>query len=144
MFNNFCAEYAELTDDELLHLASDRASLTTEAATALDAELQRRKLTESDRLKHEQFVQRQERRESRRRYRKFVGTRNDYQGLFEVFCAVVTMAMIWIVYIALPSGWHMQTDWENAAVEAMFPIVLIAVVGKPWWRRITFWMSWAV
>jgi hypothetical protein len=38
--------------------------LTTEAATALDAELRRRNLTESDRVEHQKFVKRQERRES--------------------------------------------------------------------------------
>jgi hypothetical protein len=46
MLNDFFTEYSERSDDELLLLASDRASLTTEAATALDAELCRRHLTE--------------------------------------------------------------------------------------------------
>ncbi len=47
MLNDFSTEYSERSDDELLLLASDRASLTTEAAAALDAELRRRNLTES-------------------------------------------------------------------------------------------------
>ena len=65
MLDKFSTEYADRTDDELLHLASDRESLTTEAATALDAELHRRQLTESDRLRHQKFVARIEKREAR-------------------------------------------------------------------------------
>jgi hypothetical protein len=46
MLNDFSADYSERSDDELLLLTSDRASLTTEAAVALDAELCRRNLRE--------------------------------------------------------------------------------------------------
>ena len=53
---NFPAEYSERSDDELLQLASDRSSLTNEAAAVLDDELRRRSLIESDRAKHQQFV----------------------------------------------------------------------------------------
>jgi len=45
----FSAEYSERSDDELLRLASDRSSLTNEAAAALDDELRRRNLTAPDR-----------------------------------------------------------------------------------------------
>jgi hypothetical protein len=62
MLNDFFTEYSERSDDELLLLASDRASLTTEAATALDAELCRRHLTEFDQVRHQQFVKRNEQR----------------------------------------------------------------------------------
>jgi hypothetical protein len=50
MLNDFSTEYSERSHDELLQLASERHSLTTEAASALDAELRRRNLTESDPL----------------------------------------------------------------------------------------------
>jgi hypothetical protein len=53
---NFSAEYSQRSDDELLQLESDRFSLTSEAAAALDDELHQQKLTESDRAKHQQFV----------------------------------------------------------------------------------------
>ena len=62
MLTDFTTEYSPRSDDELLHLATQRHSLTTEAATALDAELRRRNLTESDRVEQQKFVKRQERR----------------------------------------------------------------------------------
>src|SRR4051812_21867148 len=103
MLNRFSTEYAERTDDELLHLASDRDSLTVEAANALDAELRRRNLTESDRVKHQKFVARVEKREARRRHRKIFGPRRTEPGPWlELFCAVVVVALIWIIYLALP------------------------------------------
>ena len=63
MLNDFSIEYSERSDDELLHLATQRHSLTTEAAAALDVELRRRNLTESDRVEHQKFEERQGRRE---------------------------------------------------------------------------------
>lgn len=74
MLNKFSIEYSERSDDELLELASDRVSLTTEAAAALDAELRRRNLTESDQAKHQHFVKRNEQRDATRRRRKIFGT----------------------------------------------------------------------
>ena len=73
MIIDFSAEYSHRSDDELLHLASQRHTLTPEAAAALDAELRLRKLTESDRLEHQKFVRRQERHEGRRRRWKIPG-----------------------------------------------------------------------
>src|SRR5215470_1720316 len=62
MPSDFSVSYFERSDDDLLLLASDRASLTTEAGLALDAELRRRNLTESDRVKYQQFIKHDERR----------------------------------------------------------------------------------
>jgi len=76
---NFSAEYSERSDDEILLLASDRDSLTGEAATALDAELRRRNLTQSDQVKYQQFVKRNEQREARRRRRRA------WEILWEIF-----------------------------------------------------------
>jgi hypothetical protein len=42
---NFSAEYSQRSVDELLQLESDRFSLTSEAAAALDDELHQQKLT---------------------------------------------------------------------------------------------------
>ena len=52
-------EYSQRSDDELLQLATQRHSLTTEAVAALDAELHRRNLTDSDRVEHQRFVKEQ-------------------------------------------------------------------------------------
>jgi hypothetical protein len=61
---NFSAEYSQRSDDELLQLASDRFSLTSGAAAALDDELHQRHVTECDRATHQQFVRRREQREA--------------------------------------------------------------------------------
>ena len=144
MSNDFFTEYSQLSDGELLHLASDLESLTTEAATALEAELQRRHLTESDRVQYEKFVERTENREARRRRRRLFGTRKEHTDWFAVFCSVVVMVLLWLFYVALPSRFHMMADWEKSAPEVMIASVILAAFSRPWWRRISFWFSWMV
>src|SRR2546421_10897285 len=108
MPNDLFTGYSERNDDELLHLASARHSLTTEAATALDAELRRRNLTESDRIQHQRFVKRQERCESRRRRRKTFGTFKDQLTWRDLLWTLVAMVLLWLTYLALPSRYHMK------------------------------------
>ena len=144
MLNDFSAEYFERTDDELLLLASDRDSLTTEAANALDAELSRRNLTESDQAKHEQFVKRNEQRDEKRRRRRIFGTRRDRRSWVDLFWALIAIALISFTYLALPSRYHMKPDWQEAAVDVMFASVFIAAPSSVWERKITFWMSLAI
>ena len=141
MLNDFSTEYSERSDDELLLLASDRASLTTEAAAALDAELRRRNLTESDQVKHQQFVRRNEQREAKKRRRKIFGTRRDRGAWLDLLWAILAMALISFIYLVLPNRFHMKPDWQEAAVHVMFASVFVAVVSRPWWRKIGFWMS---
>jgi len=141
MLDNFSTQYSERSDDELLLLASDRASLTSEAAAALDAELRRRNLTESDQVTHQQFVKRNEQREARRRRRKIFGKRSDRSKWVDVFWTLLAIALVSFTYFALPSRYHMRPDWQEAAVHVMFASVFIAVVGSSWWRKIGFWMS---
>ncbi len=138
---NFSTEYSERSEDELLRLASDRASLTTEAVGALDAELRRRGLTESDQVKHQQFVKRTEQREAKKRCRKEFGSRRDRGAWLDLFWAMLAMALISFTYFSLPSRYRMTPDWQEAAADVMFSSVLIAVVGRSWWRRLGFWMS---
>ena len=78
---NFSAEYSDLSDDELLLLASDRASLTAEAAAALDVELRRRNLTPSDQTKYLHFVKRNEQLEVLRRRKRAWEILRDIFGL---------------------------------------------------------------
>src|SRR5215813_8853949 len=91
MFKDFVAEYSERSNDDLLQLASDRASLTTEAAIALDTELRRRNLTQSDQAKYQQFVKRNEQREAKRRRRRGWGI---LWEILDLFWALVAMALI--------------------------------------------------
>jgi hypothetical protein len=141
MLNDFSTEYSKRSDDELLALASDRASLTIEAASALEAELRRRSLTDSDQAKHQQFVRRNEQREAKRRRRKIFGLRREPRTWVDLFWALVAIALISITYLALPSQYHMKPDWQEAAVDVMFASVFIAIASSFWWRKITFWMS---
>lgn len=138
---NFSAEYSERSDDELLQLTSDRSSLTNEAAVALDDELRRRTLTESDRTEHQQFVRRKERREATRRRRKIFGRRSDRSKWVDLLWTLLAIALISSAYVALPNRYHMKPDWQEAAVHVMFASVFITVVGRSWWRKIGFWMS---
>jgi hypothetical protein len=141
MLSNFSTDYSERSDDELLLLASDRASLTTEAAVTLDAELRRRNLTESDQVKYQQFVKRNEQRDAKKRRRKIFGTRMDRYSWVELFWILLTVALISFTYLALPSRYHMKPDWQEAAVPVMLASVFIAVGGRSWRRKIGFWMS---
>jgi hypothetical protein len=76
MFADFQREYGELSDDELLQVASDRQSLTDDAKSALGAEMRNRNLMATDLAKHQSFVQRSEQRERRRRNRRLFGRRH--------------------------------------------------------------------
>jgi hypothetical protein len=142
MPNDLFTGYSERSDDELLHLASARHSLTTEAATALDAELRRRNLTESDRVQHQRVVKRREQREARRHRRKTFGTLKDRFTWLDLLWALLAMALISFAYLALPSRYHMKPDWQEAAVCMMIASVVIVVGSRSiFWRKLAFWMS---
>jgi hypothetical protein len=144
MPNDAWAEYRERSDDELLHLASERTSLTAPAAAALDAELSRRHLTESDLAKHQQSVKRTERKEARRRRRKAFGIPTDPGDWLEVAWAAGVISVISIMYLALPSRFHMRSDWQEAAFLMIFVSAFVGVAARTWWREVAFWISLAV
>jgi len=139
MLTDFSTVYSQRGDDELLHLATQRHSLTTEAAAALDAELRRRNLTESDQVEHQKFVKRQERREFRGRRRKIFGKRQF--SWLELLSAFVAMAVIAFAYLALPKRYHLKPDWEEAAVYVMIAYVVVTVGWRSLWRDIAFWIA---
>ena len=141
MLSDFSTEYAQRSDDELLLLASDRASLTSEASAALDAELGRRNLTQSDQRKYQHFVHRSEQREAKKRLRKLVGTPQERGGWLDVFWALFAMSVIAAAYLALPERFQLKPDWQGAAVNMMFASVFIAVSCRFWWRKVAFWFS---
>jgi hypothetical protein len=139
MLTDFSTEYSQRSDDELLQLATQRHYLTAEAAVALDAELRRRNLTESDRIEHQKFAKRQERREGRRRRRKIFG-KLQFSWL-EWLSAFVAMAVIAVAYLALPKRYHLKPDWEEAALCVMIASVIVIVGWRSLWRDIAFWMT---
>ena len=140
MVNDFVMEYAKRSDDELLLLACHQASLTSEAAASLDAELRRRNLTKSDQAEYQRFVHRMERREYRsRRPRKLFGV--GHFSLLQLFWALVAMGLISFAYLALPNRYHLKPDWEEAAACVTIASVVIAVGWRSLWRDMAFWMA---
>jgi hypothetical protein len=113
--------------------------LTTEAAAALDAELRRRNLTESDRVEYQKFVKRQERREWRRRRWKIPGLK-DRLTWRDILGAFAAMAFIGFTYFALPSRYHLNHDWEEASVIVTITSVMVVFAASSS-RKISFWMS---
>jgi hypothetical protein len=145
MSTDFSAEYSKRSDDELLQLKSERHSLITEAADALDAELHRRNLTESDGVEHLRFVKKQEQRETKRQRAKVRGWRFGYlRGLTRVDLLwwLAAVAVISYIYLALPSRDRMGPDWQDAAVIVMLTSVGIAIASRRLLsRKFAFWIS---
>ena len=143
MPDDFIDEYSKRSDDELLHLASERHSLTTEAAAALDAELRRRNLTEFDRIEHQRFVKRQEQREAKKHRRKMFVPFKYQMSWPDILGAFGAVALILCAYIALPSRFHfIKSDWQDTTFLVMMTSVIIAVAcRKALWRKFTFWIS---
>jgi hypothetical protein len=139
MLTNFSTEYAQRSDDELSALATQRHSLTQEAVTALDAELRRRNLTESDRVEHQKFVKHQERREYRGHCSKIFGKRQfSWRELLSGFVALGVIA--W-AYFSLPKPYRLKPDWEEAAVCVVIVSVFVIVGWRSLWGYITFWIA---
>jgi hypothetical protein len=139
MLTNFSTEYAQRSDDELLELATQRHSLTQEAVTALDAELRRRNLTESDRVEHQKFVKHQERREYRGHRRKIFGKRQF--SWRESLSGFVALGVIAWAYFSLPKPYRLKPDWEEAAVCMVIASVFVIVGWRSLWGNITFWIA---
>jgi len=141
---DFSTEYSQRSDDELLHLASQRHSLATDAAVALDAELHRRSLTESDRIEHERFVKRQEQSEieSRKQNRIAFAPFRYLLSWRDLLWAFGIIALISFTYLALPRRYHMGSEWQDAAFIVMITSILVAVSSQSIFRRrIVFWIS---
>jgi hypothetical protein len=143
MDKDFPLEYSKRSDDELLRLATERASLTARADAALTDELRRRNLKESDQAKHQRSVRRHDQLESKKRRRRIFGRLTDGRAWIDVLLALLVIFLISAAYRQLPSQYHFKPDWEEAAANVMWPSVIIAVCGFSW-RTITFWVSLAV
>ncbi len=139
MYRDFSNEYSELSDDELLHLASERTSLTDEAVAALDVELRRRNLTQSDQTKYQRHVNRMEHRESRTRRRKIFG-KSKFSG-WELLSYFAAVGLIFFVYFELPGRYRLAPEWQDPAVCMMLASVMIIVGWRELWRDIAYWVA---
>jgi hypothetical protein len=140
MLEHFSPDYSQRSDDELLRLASDRASLTPEAGAALEAELRRRNLTNADQAEYQRRVKRYKRWEAKTQIRLILDTPRYRRELIRVFFAVVVMVLILEAYLGLPNRYQMNPDREEAAAYMMLASVLVAVSSNSRWRKIVFWM----
>jgi hypothetical protein len=145
LMTDFSPEYDRLSDDELLALASTGSSLTDVAKLALDRELSRRNLTDSERIKYEQFVNKAKRRDTRRLQRKIFGSREDLDSWVNtfiiIFWSALALSLIGFAYRSLPVRYQLAPDWKEAAISVMFVSVPIAVGGFSFWRSISFWTT---
>lgn len=144
MLTDFATEYSTRTDGELLHLASARHSLVPEAAEALDAELSRRNLSEHDRIEHRKYVKRQEQHDDRkrtslRRRWERLGLKWQLSGR-EILELLAVMAAVIVAYFALPGRYHLNPDWQEAAVIVTLTSIGLAFIVRSW-RNIAFWIS---
>jgi hypothetical protein len=101
------AQYQDLTEDELLNLASEREQLTDEARLALESELGRRKLSEPEVNAYKrqradddeaEKLRRAKRQTVRDIGRKFLGKSNrrrDPSGVFELYESTLWFVVLW-------------------------------------------------
>ena len=140
-------EYARLSNDELLHLAHARSTLTDEAKIVLDAEMRSRNLSIDDIKNHVRFVKKSEWRETRRRRSlKLFGTRITEKSGSEILVAfswiAATISVILLAYFALPAHYRLPADWQEAAGYTVFSTVFLAAWFFSYWgRRLGFWIS---
>jgi hypothetical protein len=145
MVEDFSTVYAELGEEELLQLASERSFLTVEADIALDAELRRRNLTSSDQAKHERFVKRSNQLEEKKRIRKVFGRKEDGKSRLVdwglAICGVLIIVASFYAYGTLPDDYHFRKDWEESAEHVTWATVMIGIISTFWWRNVAFWLS---
>jgi hypothetical protein len=110
-------EYQQLTEDELLNIAEDRQHLTEEARLALDAELNRRRLSSSNidsyRLQQEGANKADELKRAAPKFifriglgQKFLGKSNrqrDPSGLFEKYDSTLWFVVVWFPIFPMAS-----------------------------------------
>jgi hypothetical protein len=145
MSSDFQNEYASLSDEEILQLASDRLSLVKEASAALDNQMRSRHLTHADLVQYQLRMKHYERQQSRKRARKLFGGRRDKDSWVEtagmLFWSALAIALISIAYLALPARFQFSPPWQESAEYVMFGSVLVAAPSfGPLWRNLRFWI----
>jgi hypothetical protein len=135
------AEYASLNDEELLHIAGDRRNLRTEAALAIDIELERRGLTLKQVRTKKRDVLRSEIEEARAHQPKrskskyFVARLN----LGEYFIGL--MGFVLLMILTLRSH-RIREDWKEPLLFVYIGTLIAYVAVQPWVRKtFSFWVS---
>jgi hypothetical protein len=140
-------QYADLSDGELLQLASERSALTDEAKIALDTELRGRNLNDVDIKDHARYAKKSELRETRRRSHTLFGIRvpqkkSGIQILAALFWTAASISLILLGYLAIPARYRLPAAWQEAAGYAVFTSVFLAVWFFSYWGQSSvFWIS---
>jgi hypothetical protein len=136
---SFQERYAELSDEELLHIAGDRRDLLEQAAVALDAEMARRGLTcEQARAK---------KREHRRREFEEISAQITKRNKSKYFVPQINLPALFaglagevLLLVLLPGGHRDEWIWPLIVVYLGALLAILSV--QSWVRRtLSFWIS---
>ena len=141
METGFREHYADLSDEELLHIAGDRRDLREEAAFALDAELARRGLTQKQvraQKRDELRLEIQEARAhqpKRRKSRYFVSQ----ISLRWFFIGLIGAGILMFLTIRPHRPVY---EWSEPILVVYTGCLLACLAVQPWVRRtLSFWLS---
>lgn len=148
---NFSTEYQALDDDAILRIAADRENLLQEAQQALDSELLRRKLTQSDIGQYQAHIERAEIEEQARlpfisHYgigKRFLGKRayvSDPVDIWEEFDTELWIVVFWIPLIPIATfrvrrikKFRLFGPWQNCRFN------VINKRGRDWMLILSTW-----
>jgi hypothetical protein len=138
---NFQANYATLSDDELLAIGAGRADLVREAAFALDSEVARRGLSYQEARTRKRQAARLEFKEATRHHR--ARKRSKY------FVASLNGWMLLLIALGIPMLFFVLMFSHLVPEKWSFPILTVSMGGviavsavQPWLRQtVSFWIS---
>ncbi len=135
---SFQEHYANISDDELLHVAGARKDLREEAVLALDAEMARRGLTheQARAKKRDEFrLDVQEVRAHRRKKSRYFANRMNLGGVLIVLGGELVLLLVITPHEPL-------YVWLETILVVYFGTFLMCLAVQPWVRRtVSFWAS---
>lgn len=141
MDTNFQEHYANISDDELLHIAGDRRDLREEAVLALDGEMARRGFTHEQahaRKRGELRLEIQEARayQQKRSKSKYFMTQMSLRWIFIGLAGAVLL--MWLTMRP-----HRPVyEWSEPILVVYMGCLLACLAVQPWVRRtLSFWLS---
>jgi hypothetical protein len=141
---SFQEHYADISDDELLHVAGDRRDLREEAVVALDAEMARRGLTDQharakkrDRLRLEIKAARAH--HAKRNKSKYFVAQMNLRAVF------IGLGGLVLLMVLMPRNHRLSDEWFFPLFVVYIGALLACLAVQPWVRRtLSFWFSLAI
>jgi hypothetical protein len=144
---NFSERYTTLSDEELLHIASDRRDLLQEATVALDAEMGRRGLTHKQAMAKKRDELRfdikevRAHRQKRKKSRYLVSRLNLRAYFIGLFTGVAGL----VISMVLAPNHRVVDEWVWPLFVLYTGALIACLVVQPWVRRTPdFWLCLAV